>query len=68
MDITLVPQLIDEFFKLKQVIQGVRHSEYIKMMNKRYYQKTAEARKQKYREAHPNPKPRGRPRKQDIES
>jgi len=42
---------------------AVRHYETLKKVQARYYQKVKEARKAKYKEAHPNPKPKGRPRK-----
>lgn len=64
MEVQLTTQLIDQFFRLKEIISAIQHNEYVKIANRRYYEKMSEARKQKYREAHPNPKPRGRPRKQ----
>jgi hypothetical protein len=41
----------------------MRHYEALKAAQKRYYQKVRESRLAKYREEHPNPRPRGRPRK-----
>ena len=42
---------------------AMRHYEALKAAQKRYYQKVRESRLAKYREEHPNPRPRGRPRK-----
>jgi hypothetical protein len=42
---------------------ALRHYEALKSAQKRYYQKVRESRLAKYKEEHPNPRPRGRPRK-----
>jgi len=43
---------------------AVRHYESLKTAQKKYYQKVRESRLAKYKEEHPNPRPRGRPRKE----
>jgi hypothetical protein len=42
---------------------ALRHYEALKKAQKKYYQKVRESRLAKYKEEHPNPRPRGRPKK-----
>lgn len=43
---------------------ALRHYESLKAAQRKYYQKVRESRLAKYKEEHPNPRPRGRPRKE----
>ena len=42
---------------------ALRHYDAMKQAQKRYYEKNREAILTKYRDTHPNPRPRGRPKK-----
>ena len=46
---------------------AARHYDAMKRAQKKYYQKVRESRLAKYREAHPNPRPVGRPKKVGAE-
>ena len=49
--------------EVKVLTPAEKHYEALKSAQKRYYQKVRDARLAKYRETHPNPNPRGRPKK-----
>lgn len=52
---------------MEELTPAERHYQALKSAQKRYYQKVRQSRIAKYKEDHPNSRPRGRPKKELAE-